>query len=315
MADDEGQWSRAYLHQHTAAGMEIRWKSKQWKGNRLTLPYAETGLRLCKLPKPQQAFEAAQEIEMLQDKWGDLEEQPVSALLDAEPGAPSDTGECPAWLGSVVHGVWQIRADAVQGALEWVMGGLIASMHVVQVSTAEDSSTDEPRFAPAVLHSAADAFVVETRVAGRKRPRDGDDEPPEPKVVTEYEKERLEKIARNEAFLMSLGFNEVAIPGSDSDDEEMPEVQGTQDKDGTNAIDEQQAEQEEQPLEASVAGQEASEQGAEQMIGNAPTEAAMSEGGEAKQITTVESEVVPLGVGIQEEAPVEEPERQEEPTN
>merc|ERR1712166_877025 len=63
VADDEGQWSRAYLHQHTAAGMEVRWKSKQWKGNRLTLPYAETGLRLCKLPKPQQAFEAAQEIE------------------------------------------------------------------------------------------------------------------------------------------------------------------------------------------------------------------------------------------------------------
>ena len=64
-----------------------------------------------------------------------------------------------------------------------------------------------------------------------------------------------------------------------------------------------------------MAGQEASEQGAQQTIGNAPTEAAMSEGEQATKITTVESEEVPLGVRIQEEAPVVVPERQEEPAN
>ena len=96
------------------------------------------------------------------------------------------------YLGRVANGVWEIRSSLAKVALGHVLGTLVHSGHVVELA--------DGGFVAANLYRRGVAFE-------RKRAGGPKDALPDVELeLSEYEIQRRERMARNEAMLKSLGF-------------------------------------------------------------------------------------------------------------
>ncbi|KAH8058347.1 hypothetical protein JL722_6209 [Aureococcus anophagefferens] len=96
------------------------------------------------------------------------------------------------YLGRVANGVWEIRPSLAKVALGHVLGTLVHSGHVVELA--------DGGFVAANLYRRGVAFE-------RKRAGGAKDARPDVELeLSEYEIQRRERMARNEAMLKSLGF-------------------------------------------------------------------------------------------------------------
>ncbi|KAH8097859.1 hypothetical protein JL720_777 [Aureococcus anophagefferens] len=96
------------------------------------------------------------------------------------------------YLGRVANGVWEIRPSLAKVALGHVLGTLVHSGHVVELA--------DGGFVAANLYRRGVAFE-------RKRAGGAKDALPDVELeLSEYEIQRRERMARNEAMLKSVGF-------------------------------------------------------------------------------------------------------------
>jgi hypothetical protein len=110
--------------------------------------------------------------------------------------------------------VWEIRKDLAQQALLHVLRGLVQSQHIFEVSPISNPK-EEGMVCVANYYLPGVPYSVYPKIDRRKRLKlegasasgpVGGESSDEEEEMTEYEKARAEKMARNKAFLQSLGL-------------------------------------------------------------------------------------------------------------
>ena len=111
--------------------------------------------------------------------------------------------------------VWEIRKELAQQALLHVLRGLVQSQHIFEVSPISKPK-EEGMVCVANYYLPGIPYSVYPKIDRRKRLKlegasapgggEGSDAAEEEEEMTEYEKVRADKMARNQAFLQSLGL-------------------------------------------------------------------------------------------------------------
>ena len=101
------------------------------------------------------------------------------------------------WLGQLIGGRWEIRPRLQVAALTHVVGGLVDSGHI---SVLPPSRTGRSM----VLYLASNAYLKGEPFPQSKRKREREPEPEE--ELSEFEKQRMRNIARNQELLKQLGL-------------------------------------------------------------------------------------------------------------
>lgn len=104
----------------------------------------------------------------------------------------------PPYLGRVVAGKWEIRQERLEEALKWVLRGLNASEHIVN---------EEGWISPNnVYYVDGQVEPFESFDRKPKKTADQQQESDEEVELSEYEKARKERVARNKERLQALGL-------------------------------------------------------------------------------------------------------------
>lgn len=167
-------------------------------------------------PSNRFAVEAAQEYlhEKVYAKWYQQHWKELS-WKSSNVGVYAN-GSFPPYLGTVTpcaslsdeSSAWEIRSEYVVAAIRWVIRGLVHSGHLTALDRLSvESLTSGVIMTNDVYTFSSEPFdVVEVQRKNRKRSEDGDESSEEDIELSEYEKLRASRVARNAERLKMLGL-------------------------------------------------------------------------------------------------------------
>lgn len=109
----------------------------------------------------------------------------------------------PPYLGRVLDGKWEIRSERVTDALRWVVRGLAHTEHVVWDTDDDWVTPNSLYYADPVQYPAFGTLDARKAKKAAAAQSDSDEEDV---ALSEYEKARLERVARNNEKLKMLGL-------------------------------------------------------------------------------------------------------------